>query len=223
MLGGELAKRASEVNEALHSDPLRLVQVQTNFEENQHNGNAKINIFSAYRLLLEGEWIVCASSEASCEMGMSESTGIADKAEAFTQMLAKSSQQLAGMDGDTGQKVEPTDTTNVPEALVTTLINSENLDHSDMQCMYLGSMNWHVGNPNGLGSQTDGSSCKVDVLTGQVDVLRGWTETLSMLDSPEMASISHEDDLGSYLGTGGAKHSAEVTEGFGSYMDPLST
>ena len=222
LLGGELAKRASEVNQALHSDPLRLVQAQTNFEENQHNGNAKINIFSAYGLLPEGEWIVCASSEASCEMGMSESTGIADKAEAFTQMLAKSSQQLAGMDGDTGQKVEPTDTTNVPEALVTTLINLENLDHSDMQCMYLGSMNWHVGNPNGLGSQTDGSSCKVDVLTGQVDVLRGWTETLSMSDSSEMASISHEDDLGSYLGTGGAKHSAEVTEGFGSYMDPLS-
>ena len=38
-----------------------------------------------------------------------------------------------------------------------------------------------------------------------------------------MAGISCGDNLGTYLGAGGAKHSAEVTEGFGSHMDPSST
>lgn len=67
--------------------------------------------------------------------------------------------------------------------------------------MYLRSMNWCAGDPNGLGSQMDGLSCEADVSTGQADVLRGWTET---------------------LGAGGTKCSAEVTEGFGSHMDPSS-
>ena len=98
LLGRELAKRAPEVNEALCSDPLRLTQAQTNFEENQHNGNAKIDVPSTYRLPLEGEWIVCASGE----MGMSKSAGVDDKVEAFTQMLAECCQQLAGVDGDAG-------------------------------------------------------------------------------------------------------------------------
>ena len=55
LLGGELAKRAPKVDEAQHSNPLRLAQVQTIFEENQCNGNAKINVLSAYGLPLKGE------------------------------------------------------------------------------------------------------------------------------------------------------------------------
>ena len=98
LLGGELEKRAPEVDEALHSDPLRLAQAQTNFKENQHNGNAKIDIPSAYGLPLKGEWIVCASGE----MGTSESAGVDDEAEAFTQMLAECCQQLASVDGNAG-------------------------------------------------------------------------------------------------------------------------
>ena len=43
-----------------------------------------------------------------------------------------------------------------------------------------------------------------------------------MSDSPEMAGISCGDKLGTYLGAGGAKCSVEVTEGFGSHMDPSS-
>ena len=89
MLGGEPAKRAPEVDEAMHSDPLRLTQAQTNFEENQCNGNAKIDIPSTYGLPLEGEWIVCASGEAGCEMGMSESTSIHNEAEVFAQTPAE--------------------------------------------------------------------------------------------------------------------------------------
>ena len=102
LLGGELAKSTPEVDEALCSNPLRLAQAQTNFEENQHSKNAKIDVPSTYGLPLEGEWIVCVSSKASCEMGMSECAGVDDKAEAFTQMLAEGCQQLASVDGDAG-------------------------------------------------------------------------------------------------------------------------
>ena len=56
LLGGELAKRAPEVNETMRSNSLRLAQVQTNFEENQHSKNTKINVPSTYGLPLEGEW-----------------------------------------------------------------------------------------------------------------------------------------------------------------------
>ena len=87
--------------------------MQTNFEESQRSENAKIDIPSAHGLPLEGEWIICASGEASCEMGMSESAGVDDKAEVVAQMLAERCQQLAGTDGDAGRKVEPMDTTNV--------------------------------------------------------------------------------------------------------------
>ncbi|KIM65961.1 hypothetical protein SCLCIDRAFT_22472 [Scleroderma citrinum Foug A] len=111
----------------------------------------------------------------------------------------------------------------MPEALVTASNDLENLDCGDIPRMYLRSTNWCAGDPNGLGSQMDGLSCEADVLTGQADVLRGWMETLSMSDSPELASISCGDNLGTYLGAGGAKCSAEVTEGFRSHMDPSST
>ena len=221
LLGGEPAKRAPEVDETMRSNPQRLMQAQT-IEENQRSKNATKDIPGTHGLPLEGEWIVCVSGEASCEMGTSESRSVDDEVEAFVQMPTKSSQQLAGVDGDTGRKVEPTDTTNVPEALVTASNNLENLDCGDIPHMYLRSMNWCAGDPNGLGSQMDELSCEADVSTGQVDVLRGWTETLSMSDSPETAGISCGDNLGMYLGAGGAKCSAEVTEGFGSHMDPSS-
>ena len=222
LLGGEPAKRAPEVDKTMHSNPLRLTQAQTNFEENQHSKNAKIDVPSTYGLPLEGEWIVCVSGEASCEMGMSESAGIDDKVEAFTQMLAEGCQQLAGVNGDAGQKAEPTDTTNVPKALITASIDSENLDRGDIPHMYLGSTNLHAGDAIGPGNQMDGLSYQADGSRGLTDGLGAQMDTLSVSDSPEMASISHGDDLGTYLGAGGAKHSTEVTEGFGSYTDPSS-
>ena len=178
LLGGEPAKRAPEVDETMRSNPQRLARAQINFEENQRSKNTTKDVPSTHGLPLEGEWIVCASGKVSCEMGTSESGSVDDEVEAFVQMPTKSSEQLAGVDGDAGRKVEPTDTTNVPEALVTASNDLENLDCGDILRMYLRSTNWCAGDPNGLGSQMDGLSCKADVSTGQADVLRGWTETL---------------------------------------------
>lgn len=102
LLGGEPAKRAPEVDKTMRSNPQRLARAQTNFEENQRSKNATKDVPSTHGLPLEGEWIVCASGEASCEMGTSESGSVDDEVEAFVQMPTKSSQQLAGVDGDTG-------------------------------------------------------------------------------------------------------------------------
>ena len=102
LLGRELAKRAPEVNETMRSNPQRLVQAQTNFEDNQRSKNATKDVPSTHGLPLEGEWIVCVSGKASCEMGTSKSGSIDDEVEAFVQMPTKSSQQLAGVDGDAG-------------------------------------------------------------------------------------------------------------------------
>ena len=114
------------------------------------------------------------------------------------------------------------DTTNVPEALITALNNLENPGGGDILHMYHGSTNWHADDPSDSGSRMDGSSYWTDAPKGQSDALNGWADTLSMLDSAETASISCGDDLGTYLGAGGAKHSAEVTDGFGNYTDPSS-
>ena len=129
-------------------------------------------------------------------MGMSESAGVDDKVEAFTQMLAEGCQQLAGMNGDAGRKAEPMDTMNVPKALITASIDLENLDCGDIPHMYLGSTNLHAGDANGPGNRTDGLSYQADGSRGLTDGLGAQTDTLSVSDSPEMVSISHGDDLG---------------------------
>ena len=114
------------------------------------------------------------------------------------------------------------DTTNMPKALITASNDSENPGDGDILHMYHGSMNWHADDPSNSGSRMDGSSYWTDAPKGQSDALNGWVDTLSMSDSAEMASISHGDNLGTYLGAGGVKHSAEVTDGFGNYTDPSS-
>ena len=220
LLGGEPAKRAPKVDEAMRSDPLRLTQAQTNFKENQCNGNAKIDIPSAYGLPLKGEWLVCASGEAGCEMGMSESASIHNEAEVFAQTPAECCQQLHEADGNPScRKVKPMDTTNVSEAPVTMSVDSENLGNGDMLRMYLGSTNWHAGDPNGLGNRMDVLTCQVDVSTGYADVLRVWTDTLDVPSSTETASVSQGDDAETYLGIGDVKHAVFEMDGVRSHAD----
>ena len=203
----------------MRSDPQRLAQPQTNYEENQRSRNAKIDVPGAHRLPLEGEWIVCASSKASCEMGMNERTSVDDEVEVFAKTPTECCQQLVGMDGDAGRKAKPADTLNKTEALVTMLIDLENPGGGDMPLMYLASTNWRAGDLNGLGSQTDGLNCEADVSTGQVDVLRGWTDTLEVSSSTEMASVSQGDDAEMYPGIGDTKRAVFEMDGVRSRAD----
>ncbi|KIM57571.1 hypothetical protein SCLCIDRAFT_28786 [Scleroderma citrinum Foug A] len=102
-------------------------------------------------------------------------------------------------------------------------IESENPGGGDILHMYLGSMNWCAGDPNGLGTQTDGSGYQADGSRDLMDGLGTQMDTPNVLNSAEMASISHGDEESTYLGAGGAKRNAEVTDGFGSHMDTSST
>ena len=65
LLGGEPEKRASGVDEGdkmEHNSQSRLQQTQFYYKGScQHDENTNANVPSAYRLLLEGEWLVCAS------------------------------------------------------------------------------------------------------------------------------------------------------------------
>ena len=91
-----------------------------------------------------------------------------------------------------------------------------------MMCMYLGSTNWHAGDLNRLGSRVDGSSYQADVLRGLMDGLGAQMDTPNVLNGAETAGISHGDKESTYLGAGGTKCNAEVTDGFRSRTDMLS-
>jgi len=66
LLGREPAERASGVNEGDEEREHESQTQQTNFyckEDRQHNENANVNVPSASKLPLEGEWAVYASGE----------------------------------------------------------------------------------------------------------------------------------------------------------------
>jgi len=69
LLGGDLAERACRVDEGdetQHDSKSRLQQAEFYCKERrQRDENANGNVPKAHGLLLEGEWLVCASSEAS--------------------------------------------------------------------------------------------------------------------------------------------------------------
>lgn len=196
LLGREPAKRASEVNETMHSDPQRLAQAQTNYEENQHSNNATKDVPSMHGLPLMGEWIVCASGKAS-----------------------ECCQQLAGVDGDAGRKAKPVDTMNVPEALVTMSIDLENSDSGDILHMHLGSTSWQAGDVNRLGDRVDGANSWTDGSTCQVDASKGLTDGPSRSNDSETDVIGHAEGARMYLGIGDMKHAVFEMDGIRSHAD----
>ena len=224
LLGKEPVEMACGVNEGDGTECKGKSQLQTEFyceENHQYNENAKNNIPNAHGLPLVGEWIGCASGEAgdslleleSHERDMVEPACV-DEAEVDTQTPSECCQQLVSMDGNTGRKAE---------MLVTMSIELENPGGGDILCMYLGSMNWCAGDPNGLGTQTDGSGYQADGSRDLTDGSGAQTDTLNVLNGAETVGISHGDKESTYLGAGGTKHNAEVTDGFGSHTDTSST
>jgi len=67
LLGRELAEMANSVDEGdeEHDNESRPQQAEFYCKEScQHDKNANVNVPSAHELLLEGEWLVCASGKA---------------------------------------------------------------------------------------------------------------------------------------------------------------
>jgi len=64
--------------------------------------------------------------------------------------------------------------------------------------------------------------CETDVSTGQVDTSRGPTDTPSVSNGAETASLGHNDSAGVYLSIGDVKCGVEVADGIGSHADASS-
>ena len=135
-LDGELAMRDCGVDEGngMEHKDLRLLKAELYCEERcQCNRNAEEDIPSAQRLLLEGEWAGCASGESNNSKGCSRS-----------------------------REVEPADTSNESETLVTLSIESEDPHSGETLRMYLGGMWMRADDANGLGCRTDGPRSQAD-------------------------------------------------------------
>ena len=104
------------------------------------------------------------------------------------------------------------DTLNELMEFVTLSIESEDLGGGDILCIRLGGMQMQTGDVNGSRGQTDWSDDQTDEPRGQMYVP-------NQLNNAEMASISHGDGAGTYLGAGDAKRGVEVMNGVGSQTD----
>ena len=80
------------------------------------------------------------------------------------------SESVDEADGDAGQRIEPADTPNESEELITVSIKPENLESSGIPRVRLGGMWMQTGDVNGPGSQADESSGQTDGVGSQTDV-----------------------------------------------------
>jgi len=202
LLGGEPAERVCGVDEGDETDREYQSRIQqTNRKKHQRNANANMDVPSAHKLPLEGEWTVYASGEdqnlradrpseskeaedtagvqsEGCEGGTSWCAGV-DEPETVVECC----QQSCMADGNGGREVEPADTPNELETLVIVSIASESPDGSGIPRVHLGSTSWRAGDANGPGNQADASN-------GQADGSRGWTDTLKVSNNAETDGMS---------------------------------
>ena len=232
-LGSEPATVACGVDEGAETEHDGESQLQQTYfyceKDRQRNGNATENIPIAYGLLLEGEWTVYPSGEASDSRsnakafnaaiehadGLGESTETANTKEVESEGCSRGMDKQACVDkvgGNAGRGTRPADTLNELTEFVTLSIESEDLGGGDIPRVRLGAMQMRTGDVNGSRGQTDWSD-------DQTDEPRGQTYVPNQSNNAEMASISHGDGAGTYLGAGDAKCGVEVTNGVGSQTD----
>ena len=162
LLGREPVERASGVDEGDGTERRDLQLQQTNLlceETSQHNGNAEDNIPITNGLPLKGEWTVYPSGE------------------------------MKNSNGSSGREVEPADSWNKSETLVTTSIELEDPDSGEIPCVCLGSTHWHVGDASNPGCQTDWSSGHVDGSRGLMDGIESHADaSTGQTDSPSIGN-----------------------------------
>ena len=88
----------------------------------------------------------------------------------------------------------------------------EGPDGSGIPCVCLGGTRMWPGD-------VDGPGCGTDVLKGLPDGLGGLTDALNALSRPEMANVSHGDEVNTYLGLGDAKCGGKMTDGIENHAD----
>ena len=243
LLGRDLAERASGVDKDNRTEcepQTRLQQMKLYCKANdQHGRNANKDVPNAYQLPLKGEWTAYASGKTT---NLRSDANVSNAAVEHADHPGKSTEtedtegvesegHEGGMgehacvdeaDSDPGQGVEPTDTTNEPETLVTMLTELEDLGSGGIPCVYLGSMSWRACDIKGLGDRVDGSEGQAEESHGDADVSRGWTDAQNALNRSETDRISNSKGAGMYLGVGDAKCAVHTTDGVGSHADMSS-
>ena len=219
LLGREPVERVSGVDEGSemgHKD-LRLQKAGLYYKErHQCSRNANKNIPNAHRVLLEGEWTWCVSSEVSNSEGNANAfnTAIehADSSDKSIETTDTKDIELEGCkgvmsvckcvdgtDGDPSRGVKPTDTPNESETLITLLIKSEDLCSGGIPCVCLGN--------------------HVDESEGQTDEFRGQLDALNASNITETEIIGHGEGASMYLGIGDTNHVILETDGTGTHVD----
>ena len=111
------------------------------------------------------------------------------------------------------------DSWNESETLITTSIELEDLDSSEIPCICLGSTHWYVGDVSSPGCQIDWSSGHVDGSRGLMDGSGGLTDTLNESNNAEMDRLDHGEGAETYLSAGDVKHVVVEMDGIGSHVD----
>ncbi|KIM57135.1 hypothetical protein SCLCIDRAFT_29081 [Scleroderma citrinum Foug A] len=240
LLGRKPVERAKEVDKGdgtEHKSKLRLQETELLCKEShQHNKNANANIPSAYRLLLEGEWIVCSSSRlessrwdtkeliaalsasivlpalTDCPSESKEAEDTAGvKPEGCKEGMSES-KSIDGTGSDAGREIEQMDTLNEPTELLMMTVEPYVKDANVNARICLGATRWRACDVKGPGSQADG-------LMGQADGSGAQTDSPSASNEAETARISHGEVAHTYLGAGDVKHGGDVMDGIRSQMD----
>ena len=141
LLGRELVERArgiSEGDEMEHEAQLQLQELKLLCEEtNQCNANTNEDIPFANGLPLEGEWTVNPSGERDTSVHAS----------------------VDGTGSNAGRKVEPADTPNELEQLMTMSIEPDDADSGGILIVCLRGISWHADDTNRPRSGADASNC----------------------------------------------------------------
>ena len=95
-------------------------------------------------------------------------------------------------------------------------IESEYPDGGEIPCVCIGGTSWRACDVKGHGDRADESK---GWSSGWTDVSRAWTDTLNVSNSTEIACISHNDDLDTYLGAAGTKCPVHETDGVRNHAD----
>jgi len=225
LLGREPAEKACGVDEGDEECERQTQLQQTNLhcEENcQHNGNANEDIPDAQRVLLEGEWAICASGKSRDSTGdanvsntaveHADGSGESNETEITKEVESRGCEggtcQSCMADRNAGRAVEREDALNELTQLLTMSIESESPDGGEILCICLGGTNWHAGDVNRPQNDTDES--------------RELTDGLRTSDRAETDGMSHGDSAGTYLSVGDAKRDIHATDGVGSHADASS-
>ncbi|KIM57560.1 hypothetical protein SCLCIDRAFT_28780 [Scleroderma citrinum Foug A] len=219
LLGREPVERASGVDEGnrMECEPQPQLQYINCKANDQRDRNTRENVPGTHGSPLVGEWEVCASGEMknSIEDGPSESKVAEDTAGVKLRGHREGtseSKSIDKADGNVGRRIEPADTPNKSEELVTVSIELENLESSGIPHVCLGGTWMQTGNANGPGSQADASSGQADGLTGQMD-------TSNASNRAETAGMSKGEGADMYLGARGMKCGVREMDGIGSQTD----